>query len=440
MKLFYDSRNRLSYSNIPSKYLDNSEGHKTKVNQAHVHMIGEISKEFKNTKKYKQHVVDMLNNITCYILNNNSVPKEWDSNDPLKNIPEYDEDVLETTLGEYLLTVDGVEWDVDDHTIVESVLEKVDTSEPSGASSSVETTSSAAESAELISTDTSVTNSVYSLNDLENAVKKTAAETTTMTKQKKKKKSATIVEIETPKTDLYIQPPKIPQFDYTKPWLQQQDGADLLTIYTSLPEIPTKQCDISVTTDVTKMTDSEKLQLYPNHVIHTRALIMYEECPGIELHPKFGLIIPIAGFTREQILDNIIRYPHFYRLNRLIDNQVQSFYSSIEVDSELLSILDVWDSLPEAKIIPKKNEFVKEYVVRRYLLERDILHMEHKYPMFGTLDEFLTLFMPVDDYIAEGYTNVVDIATKCINSRVSYKRSRNPIIRRLKLHNAELHI
>lgn len=439
MKLIYDSRNKILYSEIPSKFGNKSWSVVVKIHQAHAAMMGQLSTEFKNTKKCKQHVVDLFNRMSCYILNNYTVPREWNHDKPLENVPEYEDEVVESTLGEYLLTVDGIAWDVDDHSVIEAVLEKVDMSEPADSSSSV-VVSSVAESAEPISIDTSVTNSVYSLNDLANTVKKTAEETTMVAKQKKKKKSATLVEIETPKTDLYIQPPKIPQFDYTKPWLQQQDGADLLTIYTSLPEIPTKQCDISVTTDVTKMTDSEKLHLYPNHVIHTRAPIMYEECPGIELHPKFGLIIPVDGFTREQILDNIIRYPHFYRLNRLIDNQVQSFYSSIEIDSELVSILDVWDDLPEAKIIPKKNEFVKEYVVRRYLLERDILHIEHKYPMFGTLDEFLTLFMPVDDYIAEGYTNVVDIATKCINSRVSYKRSRNPIIRRLKLHNAELHI
>lgn len=439
MKLIYDSRNKIWCSEIPSKYGNKSWNVVVKIHQAHAAMMGQLSIEFKNTKKYKQHVVDLLNRMSCYILNNYTVPREWNHDRPLENVPEYEDEVMESTLGEYLLTVNGIGWDVDDHSVIESVLEKVDTSE-SSASVLHNTNNVSTEPAESISKDISSDNSEYSLHELEKAVKQTIVANNESAKKKKKQSRTSSVTFETPKTDLYIQPPKIPQFDYTRPWLQQQDGADLLTIYTSLPEIPTKQCDISVTTDVTKMTDSEKMRLYPNQLIHTRAPIMYEECPGIELHPKFGLIIPIDGFTREQILDNIIRYPHFYRLNRLIDNQAQSFYSLIEIDSELVSILDVWDNLPEAKIIPKKNEFVKEYIVRRYLLERDILHIEHKYPMFGTLDEFLTLFMPADDYIAEGYTNVVDIATKCINSRVSYKRSRNPIIRRLKLHNAELHI
>lgn len=439
MKLIYDSRNKLLYSEIPSKYGDKSWKVNNQLHQAHASMVGHVYTEFKNTKKYKQHIVDLLNRMSCYVLNNYILPREWNHDKPLENVPEYETEVIESTLGEYLLTVDGIEWDVDDHTVVESVLEEINALEPTDSLPS-DVNNSTAESAEPVSTNIAVDNSAYSLHDLENSVKKTVTANNESAKKKRKKAAASSVAVETPKTDLYIQPPKIPQFDYTRPWLQQQDGADLLTIYTSLPEIPTKQCDISVTTDVTKMTDFEKMQLYPNQVIHTRAPIMYEACKGIELHPKFGLIIPVDGFTREQILDNIIRYPHFYRLNRLIDNQAQSFYSSIEINSELVSILDVWDSLPEAKIIPKKNEFVKEYVVRRYLLERDILHIEHKYPMFGTLDEFLTLFMPADDYIAEGYTNVVDIATKCINSRVSYKRSRNPIIRRLKLHNAELHI
>ena len=84
-----------------------------------------------------------------------------------------------------------------------------------------------------------------------------------------------------------------------------------------------------------------------------------------------------------------------------------------------------------ASKIPYNREFVKEYVVRRYLLERDIYHIHHVYPMFGRLDPFLTLFMPYEEYKKNGYNNSVDIAKQCVKSRVSYKTSRNPVLRRL---------
>ena len=74
---------------------------------------------------------------------------------------------------------------------------------------------------------------------------------------------------------------------------------------------------------------------------------------------------------------------------------------------------------------------MKEYVVRRYLLERDISNVQHRYPLWGSLDPFLTLFMPPDEYIKYGYTDIIDLARKCVESRVSYRKSRNPIVRRL---------
>ena len=74
---------------------------------------------------------------------------------------------------------------------------------------------------------------------------------------------------------------------------------------------------------------------------------------------------------------------------------------------------------------------IAEYVIRRYLLERDVKHIDHNYKPWGTLDKFLVLYMPYDMYIKHGYKNVVDIARQCVESRVSRIMSRNPIIRRL---------
>ena len=76
------------------------------------------------------------------------------------------------------------------------------------------------------------------------------------------------------------------------------------------------------------------------------------------------------------------------------------------------------------------SDFIKEYVTRRYILERDIKHIDHKYPIFGDLSPFLTLFMPRENYESLGY-DTEDIAIRCIISRVDYKKSRNPVIRRL---------
>ena len=133
----------------------------------------------------------------------------------------------------------------------------------------------------------------------------------------------------------------------------------------------------------------------------------------------------------EQVRDNIIQYPHFYKLKRFIKGEFVSFYSNIEIDGELYDTLEIWDSLPESKVIPRTSEFIKEYVVRRYLLERDILGIEHKYPMHGTLEPFLTLFSIPEDYCRFGYPDSAELAAKCVKSRISYKQSRNPIIRKV---------
>lgn len=233
------------------------------------------------------------------------------------------------------------------------------------------------------------------------------------------------------KSDLYIQSPIVPQFDVKSPWKFGYVDGQMYTVYTSLPIIPTKQNEISITTNVDMMTEKDLRNLFPANFIQTRAAIMYEPHPGMTLDPIVGLILPIEGFTESQVAENIIQYPHLFKLLRDVDGELKSFYSSIEIDGELHKVMDIWDTLPEAKIIPYNKDFVKEYVVRRYLLERDIKHIQHRYSMYGTLDPFLTLFTTIDDYIHMGYIDPVEIARKCVKSRISYKQSRNPVLRRL---------
>lgn len=401
MGLLYSNTNRIKFTDISEKYKVNKSV-KGKLSELHALLITYVSSNFRDTKKYKQMVVDALNLITYAVYASESLPFDWSPSKPFDNLPKIDRDLVEETLGDIMLTVDGIIWDVKPT--------HLELDEPStSASDSVEPTTVKAVTTRPISRP--------------RAIAVAAGDPVSPTQ----------------KQDLYIQPPNVPQFDYNKVWMSGVEGADNLVIYTTLPEIPTKQNEISCTTDVTKMRYSELIQLYPNRLIRTRSAVMYEPYPGIELDPDLGLILPITGYTRDQLVDNLIRYPHIFKLSRLVDGQFLSFYSNIEIDGQLYDTLAIWDSLPESNSIPKQAEFVKEYVVRRYLLERDVKNIKHKYPLFGTLDSFLTLFMTLTDYINRGYTDVESVAKSCVLSRVSYKQSRNPVIRRL-TRDAELHI
>lgn len=363
---------------------------RAKLSTLHSGVITYVVSNFKNTAKYKRQVVDTLNTISVYIKNNDVLPSDWSVFNPLTNLELLDSSFCEDTLGNLCIKVKDIIWDVQE-----------------------------SETDEQISTDTVVT------------AKTLSEDTVTSSKvvNVKPKRDIGVVVSPTPKENLYIKPPTIPQFDASKPWLQSQLNQNVYTIYESLPIIPVNQSQISVTTDVSKMTIMDMMKLYPNHFIRTRAATMYENHDGLTLDDDIGIILPIVGFSPTQVKDNIIKYPHIYKLTRYMNNKFTSFYSNIEIDGELHDTLSIWDSLPDSKKMPRNSEFIKEYVVRRYLLERDILGVEHKYPLFGTLEPFLTLFTTSDDYIRLGYTDVTDIAKQCVISRVSYKRSRNPILR-----------
>lgn len=237
------------------------------------------------------------------------------------------------------------------------------------------------------------------------------------------------------KEDLFIQGPKVPRFDVNAPFLYQVDGNDVLAIYTTLPLVPSRQCEISCTTDVNLFSDSDLMKLYPNKFIPTRSDVMYDvnlaEKYSLEYDDMLGILIPIQGFTMKEVRDNIIEYPHIFKLMKRVDNSSVNFYSTVELEGELHKITEVWGELEDTKRLPKSKDFMKEYVVRRYLLERDRLEITHKYSMLGSLDPFLTLFMSSDDYLKYGYYDKVGMARSCVNSRVEYHRSRNPILRRL---------
>lgn len=399
--LIYNERNRIRFTSISEKYCIPPR-YRAKQNELHSALIEYVVRNFRNTAKFKSKVVDALNILTYCVLENEAPSFNWKVKDPLSTIPDFDMDRVRNVVGGFYLEEDAIEWDV---TEVESAPELP---EPTFTPVQVE------ETPQIISKP-------------EPVVYKPVAPV------KASSQPISSVAAETPKEDLYIQAPKCPQFDYSSPWLSVQDGDDILTIYTTLPEIPSKQNEISVTTDVNKMTDAELMKLYPKQVIHTRSAALYERIDGIEYDENLGCILPINGFSPAEVRDNIIRYPHFYRLKRYSDDgEVISFYEDIELEGDLESVAATWDSLPESRVIPKQSEFIKEYVVRRYLLEKES-GTKHRYPMYGTLDPFLTLFMPPELYIKYGFTDVVEIARKCVTSRVSYKQSRNPILKRLNI-------
>lgn len=381
----------INFTHIPDKlkYPPNIRG---KLSTYHSQIITYVSTHFKRTYKYRQNVVDVMNTISYMMLAGDAIPSEWSPDCPLDNLAIIEDDICKAVLGEMYLSDKYITWDV----------EEADSGE---ASANFQTL----KSAEVVKSP------AYR----EHLILKPAAVV-----------SATIIS-PTPKEDLYIKPPVVPQFDTSKPWRSAFIGGERYTIYSSLPEIPKKQNEISVTTDVNKMTSVDLMKLYPNRHIRTRSPAMYEPVPGIEYDEVLGLILPIAGYTSDQVRENIIKYPHIFRLTRVVDDEIVSLYATIEIDGVLHKVSDVWDTLPEAAVIPRSSEFVKEYVVRRYLLERDVSGIVHKYPMYGSLDPFLTLFTTSDEYIKLGYSNTEDIAKQCVKARVSYKQTRNPVLRRL---------
>ena len=349
---------------------------RSKLSTIHSDIISWAVDNFQGTYKERRAIIQIMNSISYICLSGDSVPDNWNSSDPLVNSPVVDDYICRNYLGDVYILEKNVVWDIEKTNLSPSKTESFNTKHP------------------------------IKLAELSDDV------------------------LPTPKEDLFIQSPKIPRFDKHKVWLSGYIGDELFEIYESLPLIPTKQNEIAVTTDVNRFTKSDLLKLYPNCFIQTRAACMYRPVEHITLHPQFGLLIPIDGFSEDQVLNNIIEYPHLYKLYRLIDDNLVSFYSSIEIDGILYNVSDIWEELPESSVIPYSPDFIKEYVTRRYLLERDVKHMNHKYPIFGDLSSFLTLFMPKEDYESLGY-DVEELAKQCIMSRVKYKRSRNPVIRRL---------
>ena len=382
----------------------------------HSSIVTAVCEKKELTRKESRNVIKLINTISYRCIQQESM--SWKKDDPL-NFTDLtvDEDILQQTLGSMYLVYKNINWKADEIDIVaETKLEitnlvdkKLSGSEPSkerlSGSEPIENKSSesALENANVVTQQVPV---------YVNATSNITAELT-------------------PKEDLYIQPPLVPRFNPLHMVVSRAIGDCQYEIYESYPIIPKKQNEISMTTDVNRMTSKDLRNLFPNRRICTRASVMYEPQEHLEMHPILGLIIPVEGYTLDQLIDNLIKYPHIFRLTKVVNNELVSFYTTVEINGTLHKITEIWNTLPESKYIPYNRDFVKEYVVRRYLLERDVKGIHHKYPLFGTLDPYLTLFTTTDEYIQLGINDMDALARSCVKARVSYKQSRNPVIRRL---------
>lgn len=235
--------------------------------------------------------------------------------------------------------------------------------------------------------------------------------------------------------DIDLEFRSFPVRDVSKLWDTCYDDCGReMKVYYSHPIIPTKQNEITITTPYDQISDMDLLKLFPDHFIRTRLDIMYEPQEGFTVHPKLGFIPKISGFTEEQVIDNIIKYPRFCHIFRMIDDPDRfrgekriSFISRIEVDGELLRLKEAINTVEDMKNLPDINVFYYDYIMRRYLLERDYHTLEHKYPLDGYLQPFTVLFMTPEEYAELGYTDALDLAKQCVKHRVQFYQSIHPL-------------
>ena len=282
-------------------------------------------------------IIYCLNVLSYYCVSGDSIPNNWDITNPFVNIPIVDSDMISSVVSDFMILLDDIFWDIED-------VEDLDICSQDTTEEVEETSASSA----VVHHD-----SVVRIPESNNA---TSAQ------------------------DLYLQP-EIPLFDYSSPFVDKTIDNTRYAIYTSLPIVPTRQCEISVTTNASLMSDADRLKLFPNNIFYTRPSLLYTHVQRCEFVEPVGSMVPISGFTSEQILDNIIKYPHIEGITRLGKQDGQDkfvpFWKFIELDGHLYKTTDIWSNFTEVSELPVSSVIMAEYVVRRYLLERDILGIEH---------------------------------------------------------------
>jgi hypothetical protein len=229
--------------------------------------------------------------------------------------------------------------------------------------------------------------------------------------------------------------PKTPQFNIKD--VNKSKVIDELqyVLYNSSPRIPTKQCEVSMTTNVDEMTEKELLALFPNRILYPRSAELYSDIEGVERDDVLGNLILINGYSKKQMMDNIIKYPYIHNLKRLGKSangyKQVDFWKYIEIDNGLQKTLEVWDDNPKFSSLPKNKAIIEDVVVRNYLLKQDSrAKQKYQFGIYGDLDPFLMLFMPPEKYAEYGYKDPVELARQCVIARVNYIKSRNPVLRK----------
>lgn len=225
--------------------------------------------------------------------------------------------------------------------------------------------------------------------------------------------------------------PFMPNCDVRNIIYQTERGGDKFVIYGEAVK-PWNQSMIGLATDVNSFSDDEVLKLFPEIRLYTRGNELYHSVDGLDFDEDLGVIFHIKGFTKKQMIKNIIEYPHIFQFDRWVrkngDITTIPFWKHIELNGEMKSSSSIWgtNELPDTKKIPKTPLFMNEYIMRKYILEENKC-IEHKYKMRGELWPFLTLYAPPEYYERYGYDPLV-VGRKCIQARQHLCMTRNPII------------
>lgn len=242
------------------------------------------------------------------------------------------------------------------------------------------------------------------------------------------------------RSDISLLTSNMPAIDCTQIYLKSLDLAGRpINVYPTLPTIPTNQCEVSATTNIDTMIDMDFLKMFPNEVIRARHPMMYGTFTDvvnvhgdpmeIEVDEVLGYIPVINGYTRKQIIDNIIKYPQFTYWYRQEGRDRTPFTKYVEIDGELVPRMK-WlreSKDPDLNNVPGNEYFIKDYMYRKYILDEEYGGIIHKYPPFGTYGPFMSLFMPKELYQKFGYKDVANIGKQCVQNRIDFFRSRNPL-------------
>lgn len=242
------------------------------------------------------------------------------------------------------------------------------------------------------------------------------------------------------RSDISLLTSTMPAIDCTQIYLKSLDLAGRpINVYPTLPTIPTNQCEVSATTNIDTMIDMDFLKMFPDEVIRARHPMMYGTFTDvvnvhgdpmeIEVDEVLGYIPVINGYTREQIIDNIIKYPQFTYWYRQEGRDRTPFTKYVEIGGELVPRMKWLRESKDADLnnVPGNEYFIKDYMYRKYILDEEYGGIIHKYPPFGTYGPFMSLFMPKELYHKFGYKDVASIGRQCVQNRIDFFRSRNPL-------------